>query len=166
MNMKLLLSVFSFQPHPLPPSLPPCRFLQVRPACVEDERLLVGIVAFLNAYFKQMHTESATDPEDRDLRWILELLLKQVQIIYTLWTSREVKLHCKCPVRFGLKRIVVTQIGIPHSVVVVQMHGRYIYGSCSQRFPSKLAPIISIYYLILLMCTTVLQLALGVCMRL
>ncbi|XP_035511921.1 rotatin [Morone saxatilis] len=53
------------------------RFLQVRPACVEDERLLVGIVAFLNAYFKQMHTESASDPEDKDLRWILELLLNQ-----------------------------------------------------------------------------------------
>ncbi|XP_055364222.1 rotatin [Betta splendens] len=53
------------------------RFLQVRPACVEDERLLVGIVAFLNAYFKQMHTESPPDPEDKDLRWILELLLNQ-----------------------------------------------------------------------------------------
>ncbi|XP_038583057.1 rotatin [Micropterus salmoides] len=51
------------------------RFLQVRPASVEDERLLVGIVAFLNAYFK--HTESASDPEDEDLRWILELLLNQ-----------------------------------------------------------------------------------------
>ncbi|XP_070783994.1 rotatin [Enoplosus armatus] len=51
------------------------RFLQVHPACVEDERLLVGIVAFLNAYFK--HTESASDPEDKDLRWILELLLNQ-----------------------------------------------------------------------------------------
>uniref|UniRef100_A0A8C2ZKS9 Rotatin n=1 Tax=Cyclopterus lumpus TaxID=8103 RepID=A0A8C2ZKS9_CYCLU len=53
------------------------RFLQVRPASVEDERLLVGIVAFLNAYFKQMHTDYASDPEDKDLRWILELLLNQ-----------------------------------------------------------------------------------------
>ncbi|XP_028424991.1 rotatin isoform X1 [Perca flavescens] len=52
------------------------RFLQVRPACVEDEKLLVGIVAFLNAYFK-LHTETASDPEDKDLRWILELLLNQ-----------------------------------------------------------------------------------------
>lgn len=60
--------------------LPPCRFLQVRPACVEDERLLVGIVGFLNAYFKQMHTEFVFDPEDKDLRWILELLLNQVLI--------------------------------------------------------------------------------------
>ncbi|XP_029385269.1 rotatin isoform X2 [Echeneis naucrates] len=53
------------------------RFLQVRPACVEDERLLVGIVAFLNAYFRQTHTESASDPEDKDLCWILELLVNQ-----------------------------------------------------------------------------------------
>ncbi|KAI9523199.1 hypothetical protein NQZ68_029204 [Dissostichus eleginoides] len=51
------------------------RFLQVRPACVDDERLLVGIVAFLNAYFNP--SESASDPEDQDLRWILELLLNQ-----------------------------------------------------------------------------------------
>uniref|UniRef100_A0A3Q2CYI0 Rotatin n=1 Tax=Cyprinodon variegatus TaxID=28743 RepID=A0A3Q2CYI0_CYPVA len=52
-------------------------FLQVRPACVEDERLLVGIVTFLNAYFKQIPTERTSDQEDRDLRWILELLLNQ-----------------------------------------------------------------------------------------
>lgn len=61
----------------------PCRFLQVHPACVEDERLLVGIVAFLNAYFRQMHAESPLAPEDKDLRWILELLLNQVRIINT-----------------------------------------------------------------------------------
>ncbi|KAF7659129.1 hypothetical protein LDENG_00002670 [Lucifuga dentata] len=53
------------------------RFLQVSPASVEDERLLAGIVAFLNAHFKQMHAESASHPEDKDLRWILELLLNQ-----------------------------------------------------------------------------------------
>uniref|UniRef100_G3NDY8 Rotatin n=1 Tax=Gasterosteus aculeatus aculeatus TaxID=481459 RepID=G3NDY8_GASAC len=53
------------------------RFLQVLPAGVEDERLLVGIVAFLNAYFKPMHTESASDPEDKDLCWMLQLLLNQ-----------------------------------------------------------------------------------------
>lgn len=63
--------------------LPPCRFLQVRPACVEDERLLVGIIAFLNAYFTRIHTEFVADSEDKDLRWILELLLNQVHIIYT-----------------------------------------------------------------------------------
>lgn len=59
--------------------LPPCRFLQVRPACVEDEKLLVAIVAFLNAYFREACGES--DPEDRDLRWILELLLQQVNLL-------------------------------------------------------------------------------------
>uniref|UniRef100_A0A673VRX1 Rotatin n=1 Tax=Salmo trutta TaxID=8032 RepID=A0A673VRX1_SALTR len=49
------------------------RFVQVCPACVEDERLLVDVIAFLSAYFKQSHLES----EDKDLCWILELLLKQ-----------------------------------------------------------------------------------------
>ncbi|XP_014855672.1 PREDICTED: rotatin isoform X1 [Poecilia mexicana] len=53
------------------------RFLQVRPASVEDERLLVGIVTFLNAYFKQIPTECTSDQGDQDLRWILELLLNQ-----------------------------------------------------------------------------------------
>ncbi|XP_068613541.1 rotatin-like [Brachionichthys hirsutus] len=49
------------------------RFLQVRPASMEDERLLVGIVAFLNSYFKP----SLSEPEDEDLQWILNLLLNQ-----------------------------------------------------------------------------------------
>ncbi|XP_030612443.1 rotatin isoform X2 [Archocentrus centrarchus] len=53
------------------------RFLQVRPACVEDERLLVGIVVFLNAYFTRIHTEFVAHSEDKDLSWILELLLNQ-----------------------------------------------------------------------------------------
>lgn len=53
------------------------RFLQVHPACVEDERLLVGIIAFLNAYFTRIHTEFVADSEDKDLRWILGLLLNQ-----------------------------------------------------------------------------------------
>ncbi|KAM3593832.1 uncharacterized protein V6R79_022713 [Siganus canaliculatus] len=53
------------------------RFLQICPASVEDERLLVAILAFLNAYFTQLNTGSASDPEDKDLRWILELLLDQ-----------------------------------------------------------------------------------------
>uniref|UniRef100_A0A1A8CXL3 Rotatin n=1 Tax=Nothobranchius kadleci TaxID=1051664 RepID=A0A1A8CXL3_NOTKA len=53
------------------------RFLQVRPACVEDERLLVGIVTLLNTYFKHIPTETVCEAEDGDLRWILELLLNQ-----------------------------------------------------------------------------------------
>lgn len=72
-------------------SLPPHRFLQVCPACVEDESLLVGIVTFLNAYFKQIPTELACEAEDRNLHWILELLLNQVPIIHTLWMSMKVK---------------------------------------------------------------------------
>ncbi|XP_062376734.1 rotatin isoform X2 [Sardina pilchardus] len=51
------------------------RFLQVQPACAEDERLLGEIVAFLSAFFSQHCPESA--PDDPDLRWILQLLLKQ-----------------------------------------------------------------------------------------
>uniref|UniRef100_A0AAX7TFN2 Rotatin N-terminal domain-containing protein n=1 Tax=Astatotilapia calliptera TaxID=8154 RepID=A0AAX7TFN2_ASTCA len=70
------------------------RFLQVRPACVEDERLLVGIIAFLNAYFTQIHTEFAADSEDEDLRWILELLLNQVHIMTcSTGEHQEVKNH-------------------------------------------------------------------------
>ncbi|XP_054607096.2 rotatin isoform X1 [Nothobranchius furzeri] len=53
------------------------RFVQVRPACVEDERLLVGIVTLLNTYFKHIPTETVCEAEDGDLRWILELLLNQ-----------------------------------------------------------------------------------------
>lgn len=102
MNIKVLLSFSPFNHVRFllllrPLSLPACRFLQVRPASVEDERLLVGIVAFLNAYFK--HTESASDPEDEDLRWILELLLNQVQILCTLWAHRKVKPHYNSPVK-------------------------------------------------------------------
>ncbi|XP_057680380.1 rotatin isoform X1 [Corythoichthys intestinalis] len=52
------------------------RFLQVHPASVEDERLLAYILAFLNAYFKPSHTHWS-DPEDKDLRWMLELLLNE-----------------------------------------------------------------------------------------
>lgn len=55
-----------------------CRFLQVHPASVEDERLLVAIVKFLNAYFRDIQTKPAPAPEDDDLRWILEILLSQV----------------------------------------------------------------------------------------
>ncbi|CAL8311419.1 unnamed protein product [Merluccius merluccius] len=52
------------------------RFLQVHPACVEDERLLADIAAFLNVYFKRnLRTKSTCETEDTDLRWILELLL-------------------------------------------------------------------------------------------
>lgn len=70
--------VFPNSPVVFPLSALSCRFLQVHPASVEDKRLLAGIVAFLNAYFRQMRTETASTAEDKDLRWILELLLNQV----------------------------------------------------------------------------------------
>lgn len=96
----------------------------MHPACVEDERLLVGIVAFLNAYFRQMHTECPSTPEDKDLRWMLELLLNQVRIINTSCTSTSKSLlQCSWKV-FGLKGLwrkhKVVKVPV---VVVVLMYG-------------------------------------------
>uniref|UniRef100_A0A9J8D9X9 Rotatin n=1 Tax=Cyprinus carpio carpio TaxID=630221 RepID=A0A9J8D9X9_CYPCA len=51
------------------------RFLMVRPACRQDERLLVDIVSFLNTFFKQNQSEL----DHQDLKWLLELLLNQIQ---------------------------------------------------------------------------------------
>uniref|UniRef100_A0A673W2R0 Rotatin n=1 Tax=Salmo trutta TaxID=8032 RepID=A0A673W2R0_SALTR len=65
------------------------RFVQVCPACVEDERLLVDVIAFLSAYFKQSHLES----EDKDLCWILELLLKQTNSLLDLLLGEESQTH-------------------------------------------------------------------------
>uniref|UniRef100_W5M728 Rotatin n=1 Tax=Lepisosteus oculatus TaxID=7918 RepID=W5M728_LEPOC len=48
------------------------RFLQVLPACTEDEKLLVDVVVFLNKLFKEQKSETNGD----DLQWILELILK------------------------------------------------------------------------------------------
>ncbi|XP_022539517.2 rotatin isoform X1 [Astyanax mexicanus] len=49
------------------------RFLQVRPACPQDEKLLVEIVSFLNTFLKQ----NQSDSDANDLRWLVELLIKQ-----------------------------------------------------------------------------------------
>ncbi|KAB5533141.1 hypothetical protein PHYPO_G00128390 [Pangasianodon hypophthalmus] len=49
------------------------RFLQVKPACPEDEMLLTDVISFLNTFFKQHQSDS----DDQDLKWLLELLLKQ-----------------------------------------------------------------------------------------
>lgn len=46
----------------------------VRPACRQDERLLVDIVSFLNTFLKQNQSEL----DHQDLKWLLELLLNQV----------------------------------------------------------------------------------------
>uniref|UniRef100_A0AAV2L739 Rotatin N-terminal domain-containing protein n=1 Tax=Knipowitschia caucasica TaxID=637954 RepID=A0AAV2L739_KNICA len=53
------------------------RFLRVCPSCVEDEKLLVAIVEFLNDYFKQTQPGPMSEHENQDLCWILELLLNQ-----------------------------------------------------------------------------------------
>ncbi|XP_053467742.1 rotatin isoform X3 [Ictalurus furcatus] len=49
------------------------RFLQVKPACPEDEVLLADVISFLNTFFRQHRSDS----DDRDLKWLLELLLKK-----------------------------------------------------------------------------------------
>ncbi|XP_053717203.1 rotatin [Synchiropus splendidus] len=56
------------------------RFLQVHPASVEDQRLLVAIVGFLNSHFKLTHTKCTSDAEDDNLRWILEHLLNKEHV--------------------------------------------------------------------------------------
>ncbi|XP_072544678.1 rotatin isoform X2 [Salminus brasiliensis] len=64
------------------------RFLQVRPACLQDEKLLVEIVSFLNTFFKQ----NQSDSDANDLRWLAELLIKQdAHILLDLLLSDEVK---------------------------------------------------------------------------
>uniref|UniRef100_A0A6Q2WR56 Rotatin N-terminal domain-containing protein n=1 Tax=Esox lucius TaxID=8010 RepID=A0A6Q2WR56_ESOLU len=75
--------------HSLPWQPAIARFLQVRPVCLEDERLLVDVVAFLNSYFKHSHSEI----EDEDLRWILELLLKQTSSLLDLLLIAESQTH-------------------------------------------------------------------------
>ncbi|XP_029446758.1 rotatin isoform X2 [Rhinatrema bivittatum] len=48
------------------------RFLQVLPACKEDEKLLADVISFLNKLLRE--EKKGSDAED--LKWILELLLK------------------------------------------------------------------------------------------
>uniref|UniRef100_A0A8C6NVL7 Rotatin n=1 Tax=Nothobranchius furzeri TaxID=105023 RepID=A0A8C6NVL7_NOTFU len=73
------------------------RFVQVRPACVEDERLLVGIVTLLNTYFKHIPTETVCEAEDGDLRWILELLLNQTAALLHLLLGVEAQSSPRSP---------------------------------------------------------------------
>nr|XP_005995543.1 PREDICTED: rotatin [Latimeria chalumnae] len=49
------------------------RFLQVLPACTEDEKLLADVTNFLNQLFKEQRGDTGA----KDLSWLLELLLKQ-----------------------------------------------------------------------------------------
>uniref|UniRef100_A0A8C6DH88 Rotatin n=1 Tax=Moschus moschiferus TaxID=68415 RepID=A0A8C6DH88_MOSMO len=50
------------------------RFLQVLPACTEDEKLLIDIVHFLNKLLKEQRKNVPVEL----LNWLLELLLRQV----------------------------------------------------------------------------------------
>ncbi|KAL6462919.1 hypothetical protein MHYP_G00293410 [Metynnis hypsauchen] len=64
------------------------RFLQVCPACPQDEKLLVSLVSFLNTFFKQ----NQSDSDDNDLRWLAELLIKQeTHVLLDLLLVDEVK---------------------------------------------------------------------------
>ncbi|XP_037364313.1 rotatin isoform X2 [Talpa occidentalis] len=49
------------------------RFLQVLPACTEDEKLLIDIIHFLNKLLKDWRRNSSVEL----LNWLLELLLRQ-----------------------------------------------------------------------------------------
>lgn len=73
------MSIFSFSPIFISSLFCLSRFIQVHPAGVEDKRLLVAVVAFLNLYFKQEAAVAAA--EDTDLHWMLELLLNQVRLM-------------------------------------------------------------------------------------
>ncbi|TSK98361.1 Rotatin [Bagarius yarrelli] len=46
----------------------------VKPACPEDEMLLADVISFLNTFFLQHQAGS----DDQELKWLLELLLKQL----------------------------------------------------------------------------------------
>lgn len=59
----------------------------MHPASVEDKRLLVAVVAFLNVYFREEGAVAASAAEDADLRWMLELLLNQVRPAAANWAQ-------------------------------------------------------------------------------
>lgn len=53
------------------------RFLQVLPACIEDEKLLIDIIHFLNKLLKEQRKNSSVEL----LNWLLELLLRPVSVV-------------------------------------------------------------------------------------
>ena len=54
-----------------------CRFLQVLPACTEDEKLLIEIIHFLSKLLKEQRKNVPVEL----LNWLLELLLRQVSAV-------------------------------------------------------------------------------------
>ncbi|KAB1256174.1 Rotatin [Camelus dromedarius] len=57
------------------------RFLQVLPACTEDEKLLIDIIHFLNKLLKEQRKSVSTEL----LNWLLELLLRHVKSLRNEW---------------------------------------------------------------------------------
>nr|XP_048275097.1 rotatin isoform X2 [Myodes glareolus] len=85
------------------------RFLQVPPACTEDEKLLIDIIHFLNKLIK----EQGKDPSIGLLHWILELLLRHNPnplldlLVLTESQAREEADHVRTAVRQQLQKELI-----------------------------------------------------------
>uniref|UniRef100_A0ABK0LR02 Rotatin n=1 Tax=Rattus norvegicus TaxID=10116 RepID=A0ABK0LR02_RAT len=86
------------------------RFLQVLPACTEDEKLLIDIIHFLNKLIK----EQRKNPSVELLNWILELLLRHNPnplldlLVLTESHTREVTDEIRTAVRQQLQKELIT----------------------------------------------------------
>ncbi|ERE84326.1 rotatin [Cricetulus griseus] len=86
------------------------RFLQVLPACTEDEKLLIDIIHFLNKLIK----EQRKNPSIGLLHWILELLLRHNPnplldlLVLTESQAREETDHVQTAVRQQLQKELIT----------------------------------------------------------
>ncbi|XP_028742682.1 rotatin [Peromyscus leucopus] len=85
------------------------RFLQVLPACTEDEKLLIDIIHFLNKLIK----EQRKNPSIGLLQWILELLLRHNPnplldlLVLTESQTREEADHIRTAVRQQLQKELI-----------------------------------------------------------
>ncbi|XP_038186060.1 rotatin isoform X2 [Arvicola amphibius] len=85
------------------------RFLQVPPACTEDEKLLIDIIHFLNKLIK----EQRKNPAIGLLHWILELLLRHNPnplldlLVLTESQAREETDHVRTAVRQQLQKELI-----------------------------------------------------------
>ncbi|XP_005065445.2 rotatin isoform X1 [Mesocricetus auratus] len=85
------------------------RFLQVLPACTEDEKLLIDIIHFLNKLIK----EQRKNPSTGLLHWILELLLRHNPsplldlLVLTESQAREETDHVRTAVRQQLQKELI-----------------------------------------------------------
>uniref|UniRef100_A0A2K6FX39 Rotatin n=1 Tax=Propithecus coquereli TaxID=379532 RepID=A0A2K6FX39_PROCO len=83
------------------------RFLQVLPACTEDEKLLIDIIHFLNKLMK----EQRKNPSVELLNWILEILLRHVSLALKLLQCLRVT---NAPHFYGLPSLERTLRGMAH----------------------------------------------------